>query len=760
LDGLHEDLNRVTQKPYVETVESNGRPDEEVAKEAWEGHLKRNRSIIVDLFQGQFKSTVICPVCDKVSITFDPFMYLSVPLPVSTERVMNVTCIYLEKPPIKYAIKLPKNGVVTDIKKSMTHVTGLGVEQMGICDIYAHKIFKILPENHPVSQIKDHDEIFCFEIVANDDRLPPEKLAARKAERKAAKLAAKAKLEAENKPVEPMDTDEQKPTEGKDVEMTDSDSEKEKEDDKEKEKEKEVDEKKAKEKEKGKKKEKKKPYLKYVSVIHRELKPSPLKKGRRYDLFGYPFVLSIDTEFTTNREIYERIWYHIQRIYKKEEEVKEEDPQVVKEKLEKLEQELKERTDLDAEEVRGLKGVGPYPFTLYVGTNHTFTPSSVKEIPLNDEIQGPLPNAYKVTFNVDWTDEGVAKYFNKQKPTEDASVKELKQEEKKSIALSSCLELFTKKEKLSAEDAWYCGKCQEHREASKKFDIFKLPKILVVHLKRFQFTKYWRDKIESLVEFPDVLDMTAYTAATDSECPPIYTLYAVSNHSGSMGFGHYTAYAKNKQTGKWYHFNDSSVSEASESEVVSPSAYVLFYVRKDTENEPYVPFEYSQEEVDAFSKKMQEEIEAEKEKEREKERARYGVGTAASRAGKTSALDGIDDGVPYGPNMPGKGKELAIVPAGDPMDTDPLPAANAGIGYPPVAGDPVGLRARNVGVMPGAGVAVAGDPAAAFVAATAGRIYVPGVDNTNPGTAAAAAVPSAVAGDPVVPEPMQHDKAD
>jgi len=103
-------MNRVLQKPYVETVESNGRPDDVVANEAWEAHQKRNKSVIVDLFQGQFKSTVICPNCDKVSITFDPFMYLSVPLPISNDLVLLVTCIYLEQPPIKYALKLPKNG--------------------------------------------------------------------------------------------------------------------------------------------------------------------------------------------------------------------------------------------------------------------------------------------------------------------------------------------------------------------------------------------------------------------------------------------------------------------------------------------------------------------------------------------------------------------------------------------------------------------------------------------------------------------------
>ena len=47
--------------------QANGRPDAEVATEAWLGYKQRNDSIIVDLFQGQIKSTVICPTCEKVS---------------------------------------------------------------------------------------------------------------------------------------------------------------------------------------------------------------------------------------------------------------------------------------------------------------------------------------------------------------------------------------------------------------------------------------------------------------------------------------------------------------------------------------------------------------------------------------------------------------------------------------------------------------------------------------------------------------------
>lgn len=51
LDGLHEDLNRVKNKPYVEAKDGDGRPDDEVADEYWRNHVARNDSIIVDVCQ-------------------------------------------------------------------------------------------------------------------------------------------------------------------------------------------------------------------------------------------------------------------------------------------------------------------------------------------------------------------------------------------------------------------------------------------------------------------------------------------------------------------------------------------------------------------------------------------------------------------------------------------------------------------------------------------------------------------------------------
>ena len=87
LDLLSEDLYRKPKKPYVEITEAGGRPDKEASEEAWIKHLIRNESIIVDLFHGQYKSTLVCNICSRVSITFDPFMTLSLPIPGKKEKI-------------------------------------------------------------------------------------------------------------------------------------------------------------------------------------------------------------------------------------------------------------------------------------------------------------------------------------------------------------------------------------------------------------------------------------------------------------------------------------------------------------------------------------------------------------------------------------------------------------------------------------------------------------------------------------------------
>lgn len=86
-----------------------------VAEEAWENHIKRNDSIIVDIFHGLFKSTLVCPVCSKVSVTFDPFCYLTLPLPMKKERTLEVFLVRLDPlaKPTQVTIKVLESNSTT-----------------------------------------------------------------------------------------------------------------------------------------------------------------------------------------------------------------------------------------------------------------------------------------------------------------------------------------------------------------------------------------------------------------------------------------------------------------------------------------------------------------------------------------------------------------------------------------------------------------------------------------------------------------------
>lgn len=69
------------------------------------------------------------------------------------------------------------------------------------------------------------------------------------------------------------------------------------------------------------------------------------------------------------------------------------------------------------------------------------------------------------------------------------------------VKLQNCIDLFLTSEQLGERDLWYCKKCNEHQRAFKKFDLWKLPKVLVIHLKRYK-SHYRVMKNELLVEYP------------------------------------------------------------------------------------------------------------------------------------------------------------------------------------------------------------------------------------------------------------------
>ena len=97
----------------------------------------------------------------------------------------------------------------------------------------------------------------------------------------------------------------------------------------------------------------------------------------------------------------------------------------------------------------------------------------------------------------------------------------------------------------------------------KDITIFRFPKILVIHLKRFYNSTMRREKLSTMVKIPTELDMTPFAPHSNHNSKKTankYRLYGMSHHSGTLNGGHYIGEAMNLDTGVWYHCNDSHCS--------------------------------------------------------------------------------------------------------------------------------------------------------------------------------------------------------
>ncbi len=151
----------------------------------------------------------------------------------------------------------------------------------------------------------------------------------------------------------------------------------------------------------------------------------------------------------------------------------------------------------------------------------------------------------------------------------------------KNPSLIDCFNLYVDGEILNGENGWLNedSSSNEKEDIIKKISFWSFPNILVVSFKRFNSRN---QKNQILISFPlDNLDLSNYVIGYKKKSY-IYDLYGVCNHSGNVLGGHYTSYVKNANN-KWYHFNDTNVSEIHDnnlSSIISPRAYCLFYRKK------------------------------------------------------------------------------------------------------------------------------------------------------------------------------------
>ena len=569
LDGLHEDLNRISgKKPYVEVAEGKGRPDAEVAEEAWSGHLRRNSSVIVDLFHGQLKSTVTCPDCGHISVTFDPFMYLSLPLQQESSRNIEISLwrLNLFERATKYSVKVPRGGKVSDVRKELARLAGISAKNMIITEMADSRPVTFLQDNQDTASFAYGKAYMAYEFPNGSK--PPEKrktVAAvllhrtRSRQNYSSSYGHPWSFQLRGLPFvleivrgvttgrdlyqsvwnkserflklsnSDDDSDEDDSDDDDDGDSSDSGSD---------------------------------------SDAHSDNKTSAANKS------SAPASKPEPATESSNSSRNDDLKYSIS---------KSSEPQRASPPKRSQSAHLPPFLDPRRSDT--------YPFKL------AFTNSLGKScsicgnicdgciiLPTDDPIF-LAPSARVPTISIEWSAQILDHYYIRQEAcgvTIHQSLVEARAEAKQSeanLALRDCLTMYTTTERLSEMDPWYCPTCKEHRCAWKRLDLWKLPEVLVIHLKRFHFSATHRTKIGWLVDFPfKELSLDEFIINPDVKGAK-YELFAVANHMGGLTSGHYTANAKCDVTGKWYTFDDSNVAPVREKNVVSPSAYVLFYRR-------------------------------------------------------------------------------------------------------------------------------------------------------------------------------------
>jgi ubiquitin C-terminal hydrolase len=577
LDGLHEDLNRIHKKPHVQKIESKGRDDTIISAESWRRFLLRNDSKLVDQFFGQLKSHVTCVNCRNVSVTFDEYSSLSLPIPIKNTKSIEIVVqlLPLGTPPLKLKIEVEVTEPMSSLKKILIEkLTSLGISLLegtsslsgtgnGLPSSSSPETTTTATENgFEMVKTPETEEDGEFQVVNKQSASEPMEVDANLSKKSTASIVNnydkiyfhfavtfisrpsifKNYNSEENSGVAISSyigrTDsliafqlehpapELKPFSsysygGNYHHSSSSLTQKENE------------------------KKVQNPYYTFDLVQGQTI---GYNNSDRVEAFGYPTRIALDRskENFSNHDLHLMVRQFVRRC---------------------ISDEVADQTS--------------WPYDLIVTTSYGGHAKRTIGDDMNP-FEHPGENTSNDTLMVCWQKQAMegnflnmdeVKLIRDLDPSHHSPDRKLQKmgissvydddddaassKDGKRISIYDCLDKFIEREQLNETETLYCSKCKQHLAPIKKMDVYSAPDMLIIHLKRFQFIpgQYFvhREKINELIDFPiEGLDLTKYVIGSKSgEIPPIYDLYGVSHHMGGLGGGHYIATCKNSVDGKW-----------------------------------------------------------------------------------------------------------------------------------------------------------------------------------------------------------------
>jgi ubiquitin carboxyl-terminal hydrolase 4/11/15 len=593
LDKLHEDLNRVEKKPYVEKREGDGVNDVRIAAEQWEANTTRDDSIVRDLVGSLYRSRITCPECGKVSVSFDAQNSLLIQIPRSTQRNFRVILI-----PWRGSI----NSVGAGGEALHPIATEFAVEVDRLSTIYSIKrwILRRLRELHPklfatasqapsltlcvyniplgqvIKIINAEQDDDCVSIIPDNITLVAYLL----------------------------------PTDAQDSDSC--------------------------------------PLFLQQRVFYRTRDPS---KGGT--VLSLPVMFPV-TQSMTCWKVRTLVWRHLKALVRKDSPLGLLLAGASRQDCAMLEIALASLLPLRVVRLDNAGNVLPVVVTSGINSAaHVAEAAAPSNDPMGPRIaeqarklaalgltiDGGLGfgvdralgsivpidkqtmltslirnNCLCMDWSHDWLEQLDIAAIQGGASRDDSAVqayggaasagaarRRSMSGGEGTIRLEQCLRDYTKEETLDDEESFYCSECKAHPPGTKKAVSLlaaHLPEILIIMLKRFNVRSVegrsrfggsmsFQEKIDTFVDFPlDGLDLAPFCDDPTSSSRTVYDLFAVCNHYGRMGFGHYSAFARDwlvngQLADTWVSFDDNDVRLCEDpNDVKTPAAYILFYRRR------------------------------------------------------------------------------------------------------------------------------------------------------------------------------------
>nr|XP_020660485.1 ubiquitin carboxyl-terminal hydrolase 31 [Pogona vitticeps] len=531
LDRVHEDLNN--------TAKNSGRPSLKPPLEEdnlIEGAVfSINSTFVQELFQAQYRSSLTCPHCQKQSNTFDPFLCISLPIPLPHTRPLYVTVVYRGKCShcMRIGVAVPLSGTVARLREAISRETKIPTKQIVLTEMYYDGFHRSFSDLDDLDTVQESDCLFAFETP---EVFHPEGILSQRGIHVNSNLNhLKYGLDhhwASPYAQGPLDNSNSRGSVAAPVAASDK---------------------------------------LVVLVCNRAC------TGQQGKRFGQPFVLHVEKTIPWDllqKEILEKMQYFLR-------------PsaciQVCPFSLRVvsavgitylLPQEERPLCHLMVERALKSCGQGGAPHVklvvewdretkdyLFISAEEEYIPDAESVRQQRELHHQPQTCTLSQCFQLYTKEEQLA-------PDDAWRCPHCKQLQQGSITLS----LWTLPDVLIVHLKRF------RQEGDRRVKLQNMVKFPLVGL---DMTPHVVKRSQSSWSLPSHWSpwRRPYGLGRDPE-DFVYDLYAVCNHHGTMQGGHYTAYCKNSIDGLWYCFDDSSVQQLPENEVCKQTAYILFYQRR------------------------------------------------------------------------------------------------------------------------------------------------------------------------------------